>query len=96
MATLSRIVRLDPGSGAVTATIPGDATGLVALDGTVYAKRGTELLVIDPATATIREFLPGFPSGYPIAIAGGLVWTAATWSRSTRQSTGSLRRAPSR
>ena len=76
VATRTEILRLNGIDGTVTARLPGDATRIVALDGTVYASRGTELLRIDPAAVEITEYIGGIPKGSPMAVSPGRIWAA--------------------
>jgi len=76
IASRAEILKVDAATGDVLARIPGDATAVAAVDGVIYAKRGIELLVIDPATGTIRDYLTSFPSGTPLRTVERVIWTA--------------------
>jgi hypothetical protein len=71
-----QIVRLDQATGQTQATIPGDAADLVATTDTVWARRGTELVAIDPATSTVGSILEGVPGGSILAADGRSIWAA--------------------
>lgn len=89
---LNGVVRVDPGSGSVTATIPAaPACGEVAVDDTaVWIASGCDTMTvrrIDPATnhAVATVVLPAvpsdlsngsFPQAHGIAIAYGAVWVS--------------------
>jgi hypothetical protein len=76
VATRTQSLRLDGVDGTVTARLQGDATSVVAIDGAVYASRGTEVVRIDPVAATITDYVGGIPGGGGIAASPGRVWAA--------------------
>jgi hypothetical protein len=74
IATRTEILRLDANTGTTTARLQGDANGLILLDGTLWAARGTELLRIDPVEAQVLEFIPGLSDSGPITAGSGALW----------------------
>jgi hypothetical protein len=77
------VVRLDPGSGQITATVRVGANplGFALIDRELWVFSQTQQLasVIDPAEARVRRTvtLPGLGTGYPaVAGAGHPTWPA--------------------
>jgi DNA-binding beta-propeller fold protein YncE len=75
VATVDRVARIDPPTGAELGSVPGDASEVAIAAGDVWATRGTELLRIDPATldATIAGRLP---SAGPLAATAAALFVA--------------------